>query len=274
MRNPFSAPTVTELFLSPCPAAESRFNEFFPYIRLPNGSFKTTTAERHVDLDNTLCELLDAENSYRILDLAASSGTSTVELSHRLSKAGIRHTMFGTDLTLWAHHIRVPPATVLFGENDFIYQVDIGSLAFPNTPPSKLGSCVFFAGRYLLKLHHSIFRKTKRIQLLSRAALESDVLFETGDIFGLVAPETFGRKFDVIRASNVLNRSYFSADQISFALKNIRDYLNEDGLLVVNRTAESTNMFTVFRLQGTTFSPLLVHNGGTEIGDLVINLPN
>lgn len=269
---PFSAPTVSELFLKSNPAEDARFDEFFSYVRLPNGSFKTTTARRHEDLDSHLCKLLDAANKYRILDVAVSSGTGTVELSHRLSQAGISHTMCGTDLTLYATYVRLVPVTVLFDENDFIYQVDIGSLAFPNTPPSKLSSLAFFAGKCLLKLHRCLFRSTKRTQLLSRVARESDVFFETGNIFGSVVPETVDRKFDVIRASNVLNRSYFSADQITCAVKNLRDYLNEGGLLVVNRTVESTNTFTVFRLEGAKFSPVLMKNGGTEIGDLVINL--
>lgn len=203
MRNPFAAPTVTELFLRSHHPEAARFDEFFPYIRLPNGSFKTTTARRHEDVDIALCDLLDAANNYRILDVAVSSGTGTVELSHQLSLAGIPHTMIGTDLTLWANYLRLLPVTVLFDVNDFVYQVDIGSLAFPNTPPSRLSSLVFFAGKYLLKLHHFFFGITKRIQLLSQLALESDVLFETGDIFGRVVPETLDLKFDVIRASNL-----------------------------------------------------------------------
>lgn len=271
MRNPFSAPTVTKLFLSASPAEDTRFDEFFPYIRLANGTFKTTAAKRHEEVDHAICELLDATNHYRILDVAVSSGTGTVELSQRLSQAGIPHTMLGTDLTLWANYLRLPLVTILFDENHFLYQVDVASLAFPNTPPSKLSALVFFTGKYLLKLHRCFSHGAKRVQLLSRVARESDVLFETGDIFGLVVPKSLDPKFDVIRASNVLNRSYFSSDQITFALRNLCNYLKEGGLLVVNRTHESKNQFTVFQLRGAELSPVLDRNGGTDIRDIVIN---
>jgi len=182
MRTPFQAPTISELFLSPNPPGDERFDEFFPYIRLPNGTFKTTTSNRHSDVDIAICELLDTTSKYQLLDVGVSSGTGTTELSDALAQTGVQHTMYGTDLTLWANYLRIPPVTVLFDENQYLYQVDFGSLAFPNTPPSKLGSIVFFAAKCLLKLHPCFVSNPKQVMLLSRAARESDVVFETGDI--------------------------------------------------------------------------------------------
>jgi len=80
-------------------------------------------------------------------------------------------------------------------------------------------------------------------------------------------------KFDVIRASNILNLDYFTSDQITFALKNLRRHLCHGGLLVINRTVESINLFTVFRLESGTFSVVLEHNSGSEIRDPVRDLP-
>ncbi len=114
-----------------------------------------------------------------------------------------------------------------------------------------------FVGKCLIRLHQCFFQETKQTQLLSRVARESNVVFETGDIFGPVIPETHDPRLDVIRASNVLNLCYFSSDQITHALKNLRAHLNEGGLLVVNRTLESQNQFTVFRFEGADFSSVL-----------------
>jgi chemotaxis methyl-accepting protein methylase len=97
-------------------------------------------------------------------------------------------------------------------------------------------------------------------------------VFETGDIFGSLIPSQYDSQFDVIRASNILNLSYFSPDQIIRALTNIRGHLNDQGLLVVNRTSDSTNHFTIFRREGSQFSVLHQGNEGSEIADLVLGL--
>lgn len=272
MRNPLSAPTIAELFLTVTAANDDRFDEFFPYIRLPNGTFKTTKTMRHVDVDETLCELLREKRRYRILDLAVSSGTGTVELADRLADAGIEHVMFGTDLSMHAECRRVPPMTILSDENGFLYQVDFAGLAFPNTPPSKLSSLMFCLAKGLRMLHRCFVGEPKRIRLLSRKAASSGIVFETGDIFGSLIPSQYESQFDVIRASNILNLSYFSSDQIVRALTNIRKHLRDQGLLVANRTSDATNHFTIFRLQGSQFTVLRQGNNGSEITDLVLGL--
>ncbi len=81
MRNPFVAPTIARMFLRPG-GASIPDEEFFPYIRLPNGTFKTTRAGRMPDVDDRLISLLKPEvRHYDLLDVAASSWTSTVELN-------------------------------------------------------------------------------------------------------------------------------------------------------------------------------------------------
>ena len=274
MRNPFEAPTIKELFFRGKPAADDRYDDFFPYVRLSNGSFKTTSRRRHEDLDDVVCETLNPDQDYLILDVAVSSGTTTVEWSQRLSICAIRHQMVGTDLSLWARCIQLFFWTVLFDDSGFIYQVDFCRLAFPNTPPSKLSAVAFSVGKLLIKLNRYFFRQRTQIQLLSRVAQESNVLFESGDVFNDVVPHEMNQPFDVIRASNVLNFSYFEPSEIARAIVNLRRRLRMDGLLVINRSSGQTNQFSIFRLTSENqFELVSEGNGGSEIREIVLGLP-
>src|SRR5690349_15214439 len=81
-------------------AAQER--DFFQSIRLPNGVFKTTTDRR---LDDVNAHLIDALKSAgaaprEVLDVAVSSGISSVELIEALAAGGFDTALTATDLSL------------------------------------------------------------------------------------------------------------------------------------------------------------------------------
>jgi len=75
---------------------------------------------------------------------------------------------------------------------------------------------------------------------------------------------------DVVLAANILNHSYFSVQQITSALMNFMNALNEGGRLVVveNRTDEQA---AIYRLNQNQLFLEVEINGGVDIHDLVMD---
>ncbi len=269
MRNPFVAPTIARMFLRRGVSSVPD-DEFFPYIRLPNGTFKTTRANRMPDVDERLTALLKQESRhYDLLDVAASSGTCTVELDAALSAHGIEHATFASDLILDARCLSLWPGRILFCEKNHVLQVDFAGLAFPNTPPSKLSGLLFFVARGLIGLARRVGWSAQQVSLLSEAARRSSITFSEGDVFGEVFRADLARRFDVIRAANILTASYFTEAEIKRAIANLKSRLRAEGLLVLVRTNDEVNLTSVYRLHNDSLEPVEHVNGGVEIAPWV-----
>ncbi len=269
MRNPFVAPTIARLFLRPG-GSSGPDDEFFPFIRLPNGTFKTTRANRMREVDERLIALLSRESRHHdLLDVAASSGTCTVELDDALGTHGIEHATFASDLILDARCLSLWPGRILFCEQDHVLQVDVAGLAFPNTPPSKLSGLLFFVARGLIGLARRIGWTARRVPLLSEAARRSSITFSEGDVFGEVFRADPARRFDVIRAANILTSSYFTEAEIKRAVANLKGRLRPEGLLVLVRTEKDVNLTSFFRLRNDALELVEHAHGGVEIAPWV-----
>ncbi|MBC8114838.1 MAG: hypothetical protein H7062_10700 [Candidatus Saccharimonas sp.] len=274
MRNPFVAPTIARTFLRP-DGASVPDDEFFPYLRLPNGTFKTTRANRLPDVDARLIALLKREaRHYDLLDVAASSGTCTVELDAALTSQGIEHVMHASDLILHASCLSLLLGRILFCEKDHILQVDFAGLTFPNTPPSKLSGLLFFVARGLIGLSRRVGWSATPVPLLSLAARRSSVNFSEGDVFGEVYRADPALRFDVIRAANILTASYFTEAEVKRAIANLKGRLRSEGLLVLVRTENEINLTSIYRLHNDSLELVEHINGGVEIAPCIAETSN
>ena len=87
-------------------------------------------------------------------------------------------------------------------------------------------------------------------------------------------PEQFLRRFDAIRAANVLNRDYFGADDLRRAVSNLKARLSgPKACLIVNRTwKDGSNHATLFKLHGDDRFRIEARLGqGSEIEDIVLS---
>lgn len=81
-------------------------------------------------------------------------------------------------------------------------------------------------------------------------------------------------KFNVIRAMNVINKTYFSPKEASAIYKNFLDSLNEQGLLITgsNKNAGSNINGDVFQKQNDgTFISLKKFNAGSPYREIALN---
>ena len=270
MRNPFRAPTIRQA-LSSTDHTQAAESEFYDYLRLPNGTFKTTRPGRLADVDELLISQLSAaDKPLQILDVGVSSGTLSAELESRLAGQGIAANVYASDLYLEAQCMKCWPLHLLTLPDGHLLQVDIGRLSFPNTPPSRLSQLVFRLARSLQPLLRRRGRANKTLQLISGTARSSAVQFSQGDVFGQLWEREPERRFDVIRVANLLNTAYFSREKLAQAAANLWLHLREQGLLVVARSHEQGNLCTLFRKQGDGFVSVAQLGGGVEITPLIL----
>lgn len=94
---------------------------------------------------------------------------------------------------------------------------------------------------------------------------QSDVRVEQYDIF----EPWRGDKADLVVAANILNRVYFTEENLARAIRNLVDALCEDGRLAVIQNSGGEKA-TVFRLLNGRIAPEHSINGGTDIDALVL----
>ena len=302
----YRLPAAQQLFLDVHPhpdetaAIRSQLEkDFFSSVRLSNGVFKTTSALRLDDVNRAVVALFEklgvAPETF--LDVAVSSGVSTIEWFESLQQARLKPSMTATDLTMTAYLVRVGSwCTVLVDKEGFPLQYECCGFALRPWSPKRyyvLGDC------FLTMLYRSLYRHfgqrldlvkrlkslqgnpppiddpviKARIQLVTwRLRGNKDIELLDDDITQPSSPQ-LRRRFDVIRAANILNRDYFPVPQLREAVINLRSRLVGPGtfLIVVCTEDTGSNHGSVFRLDRTGAFEVLARIGrGSEIEDIVL----
>ncbi|HXR29820.1 MAG TPA: hypothetical protein VN752_01600 [Solirubrobacterales bacterium] len=258
---------VCEEGAEPSPETERRF---FAKLRLPNGTWKTTYPKRLDDVNQRLLELLPEGRSLEAMDVAVSSGISTVEWSDQLLANGVRHKLVAGDidpdgrLISWGGWL----AVLFDGSGREPLLLEIGSLTLPVRSERRLARLA----RPLLIPSLRVFARRARPVSLVSAELRrrAEIELVRDDV---TVPGRFAERFDVIRVANLLQPTYFDERTLRTIAVNLRDRLRDGGLLVICRTAEDEiNRATIFRRRGDRFSSEASINGGSEVEDLVLAL--
>jgi hypothetical protein len=253
---------------------------FWDGIRLPNKTWRTTTRGRFDDLNALVTAHWRQEGFVpnRILDVAASSGITTLEWQRSMQADGLEPRMTATDIALDAllvQYLSFYRVLVLDTWKREPLQHDLFGIAiFPflqmsSTLPLRLVA----SGLYNIVRRLSPV-SSKRVKLVSPEAATS-IDFVQDDLFDAASKARLG-KFDVIRAANILNRDYFPAPKLVQALTTLRARLTGAGssLIIARTVADRSNHGTMFRLSADgRFEPSIKVGQGSEISDLVINLP-
>jgi len=294
--SPVEIPTAKLFLFAPVAleddALASRERAFFRSIRLKNGTYKTTYAHRLDDLNDIVNSVLPADRPLAIMDAAASSGIATLEWMKSLEQAGVAFRMTAGDLCVRAFLLSFGPSLhVLVDETGYPLQFDIRNKAVPYPPRRRLSlvNPPLFVGahtvRWLLPpLFARVFKRRifdghpirrygidcrETLLISPRLARQSSLTILDDD---LLSGGSFANAFHVIRAANVLNRTYFGDDMLRAMLANLRARLRRDGLLIVCRTHDDgVNHGTVFRLAGSDRFEVVCRIGdGSEVESLII----
>lgn len=268
---------------------------FFDCLRHRNGVYKTTYAHRLDDVNAWVAKYLPPVQPLRLLDVAISSGTSTLEWVELLEQSKLDYHMTGNDLTI--NGLLVSFGARMHAVLDhtkwpLLFEIKGRWVSYP---PRKRHLVRYFVPIALIKAALFVWSyryaglnegqtqqilgmrsKTRTISLVTpRLMKHPRVTVCEGNI---LAKSSLHGAFDVIRAANILNRKYFDDDSLKKILSNLRQHLSCNGILIVCRTdtdEKAANRATIFNLnERNRFVVMSQLNGGSEIEDLIVDFPN
>ena len=258
---------------------------FFAGLLLRNGVYKTTEEHRMDSLFPLVVRhaRAHAARSLRVLDIACSSGVTTVELHRALAAAGFAVETVGTDLALEADYVvRDDGAALLFDSRGAVLQVELGGWASPwRFRPRDLmwHTSRVARARTLIAREADAFRGARhggapgfaatRVALLAGTTLaEPAVRFVEEDI---LEPAAEG-PFDLVRVANLLKRGNFDPATLRRMVTVVGERVAEDGLLLILRSHGSPPVHhgTLFRRRGTRFEEVERIGDGSEVAALVL----
>jgi hypothetical protein len=253
---------------------------FFASLKMRNGTFKLTRPSRFAAVEAEIASAIECRTKdvRQVLDIGASIGRTTIELADFLSSLGASARVIGTDLFVEAHLVDVGPGIrVLTDARGWPLQYDIAGLAvrawIRRLDYLTLSAAPRLLARAMLRRRLSRMigeGRTVPVRMESRDLAGRSIELVENDIFA-PTPSFFDR-FDLIRAANILNRGYFSTEQLDAAVANIRSYCRGPGaLLLVVRSNGTKHDGSLFELGADRKFALKARVGrGSEIEALIL----
>ena len=264
-------PTTKEFLAS---SDETVEKEFFERVFLHNRSVKTTYARRLDDLNQVAFRHIAdiKETPVKIMDVAMSSGISTVEWRDQLAANKIDFDLTGTDLTIDAELHSYAKFGLLFDRRGNLLHFDCFGKGWP---PHQGEMRLFYLHQLLttsvIRCASALGGKIEKtpVKLLSRGLANNGHFRAIEDDLAAANPPAFKRAFHVIRAANILNLAYFAESTLRTMLTTLKERLKDGGLLLVCRTDGTTNHGTVFKLSSSRLVAVERLGSGSEIEPLV-----
>ncbi len=281
------------MFVAPpagLPAGERRRLEesFFRRLRLPEGVTKRTHGGRLAALDPVLAAALPRDQRLALMDVAVSSGVTTLDWLASLEAAGFDFHLLAGDLTLAARLVSFhlggrPWLDALFDGQGRPLQFDLLGRAMPSAVAGPRGALPGLLRAWMRLWRRAIAAapgngRGRRFGISSRAV--SLVVPELArhprvevveDDLRAAPPAAWVSRFDAVRAANILNRDYFSDSELRALAALLRRRLKVGGLLAVGRNDPTEALHaTVFRrLEGDLWQVVGRLGGGSDLDDLV-----
>lgn len=274
-------PSARSFFFPPAdlsPAAELAVETaFFRHLRMANGTYKTTYADRMPDVDSAAIDALGSARRVRLLDVGVSSGVTTLELAEALGARGFPPEVVAVDLSIRGYLRRVAGADFLTDPDGHVLQIAT-PLLVKGRPHDPEGSVTRRALQGAFDLAERLVggpagaRRGTAVQLISpRLLRREDVSVVEHDLTGTASLAWTG-SFDLVRAANVINRDYFDETTLIRMLANTVTYVKSGGVFVLCRTHDDTrsNHATIFRrMDAGTLSVVHRIGQGSEVEALV-----
>jgi hypothetical protein len=274
---------ATQFFARPAEALPQQVEDaFFSSIKNPNNTFKCTWGGRFDQLDGRLVQAVKTRrlDLQELLDVGVSSGTTTLDLCDALAREGYRPRITGTD---YAIHAWIVPlgkgCAALLSADGQLLQADL--FGWSLQPWRR--RLDYLTGMWLARpiLSRIIGRRAARrlregasvrkVELVSPRIRNHGLITMVED--DVLAPRTgFARRFDLVRAANVLNENYFAEADLRKAVDNLRTYLRGPGslLFIVRTLASGEHHGTLFALNDSGALDVVERIGaGSEIEKLL-----
>src|SRR5579862_1288722 len=261
---------------------------FLSSIRVQKGIARKSYAHRLDDVNQLVNKLLPSTRPLRMMDIGISSGVSTLEWIESVERKKVDYYMYAVDVAVRGVLVGLREGIdVLTDTGGRPLLIDLNGKWIP-FPPGKrhlmrhlfsiflIRSFLYFIADDIRgcaregnsKLVKKWFTATPVPLVYSDLGNNPRVALLEGNLLERV---TLPNNLHIVRAANILNRSYFSEDELLSILNNLRSTLCSGGILIVCRTDDSGRTDgTVFRLSKDGLFEIIERiNGGSEIESLV-----
>ena len=246
-----------------------------------HGVWKWTGHHRLKDMDRLL-SIYVAEQKWEklhMLDVGASDGTTTFDTLAYLSrenKIPVAITIAEKDIRLLC--VKKNRATIYFNSSRQPILIRFGRMALCLEQMEGIEGIVFnrlaslLKRRYIRMLQYEDFSASRTISLINPSVSRCPAIEVCEkDLFN---PEmTWFCRYDVVRASNVFNLSYYSEQKIRIAIGILYQYLKEGGVLLVSRNligrGDEKEIGGLWTKKGTGFARISCLDGLPEIAGMI-----
>jgi len=247
---------------------DALLNKFYSDIYVASKTSKQTASKRFEDLDIVALKYMQKQQNV-IHDIAVSNGITSNDWFDILVMQNVQFCMYISDKYArifvkkgFAERAYDIDKNFIFGYFGSVLAVDkniffpVSKIAYEFLKRMK-NDCVY---DYSLLLFHPQVIKKITDKLITN--IDYDI-FHT----------KIATKFTFVRCMNILNKNYFTENQIINAIINIYESLQVEGTLLVGRTISNKyNTATFFRKLNNRFIILEDINNGSEVKDLILNL--
>jgi hypothetical protein len=286
--------TLLDVGSDPSDERISMFEDLCFRLRTSNGTFRTSFPQRFVDLDAAasrwMSELFAPEIAIQIQDRAASHCLTSHDWAQRVFAVHSRAEFEASDLVLCLYEL-----SLASGET-YIVEPSGEPLQFIR-PPFVLSVSHREPRRYPLNLWLGVRARQRfarlalpqgwmqseagpgyRVRRISCVHPRAAALAVRDPRFRVRTRSVFEvtpQACDVLRTMNILNRAYFSEDELESAVNAAFDSIRTGGLWIVGRTWEEdfSNHATFFRRRDNAWQILGRIGNGSELEQLALAAP-
>ncbi len=235
--------------------------------------YKYTQAGRHTATQAFIKKWMQENNNNPVIvDIGASDGVTSFELIQLLGRNFKSY--YVTDYNISCTWLTQNGKTYFFDKEDDCFMV--ASKKFVYYPEDKWLFDMLFK-----KTIDAIKGKPKQSLLLITKAVQNEMKADPRirtQYYNIFEPWQ-GEKADVIVAANLLNRVYFSDEQIQTALQNCYNALHDKAIIAVIRNQKTgetseTEKANVYQKDESSksFKSIFEVNSGVEINDFILSV--
>ena len=259
-------------------------------FHLSNGVSKHTHIRRFDEFDRLSFHAIDAHfpagQTIRVHDIAVSDGRSCSGLYNHLNRRfGERLNFLASDPARYLFVLKRERSArrLIIDDQQHLLQIVTPPFVFLVVRPENWRfyplnhllrhvATAFYARPLLKDLNsHAPGIELTKLDLLCQECRsyireQHNFHFESYDIF-----TGSNQLFDIIRAMNVLNHSYFSKEQLQIALKNILQSLREGGLFITGSNAGAGSVVNgaIYKKTQTGMARIEVSGEGSRVDELI-----
>jgi len=267
---------------------EPNAEELAEYILLEatdeRGAYKRTYAKRFESFDGTILDHINqhfnSKNLISVHDLAVSDGRTAVGFFEKISKIFPKISYTASDYSPNVFVIEKKPYTITISPSGKVLEILWPPFVCKPLKRDRYYSInyiisvflQFFIAPSILKMHKKGLLKARELSLFAPSVLKLSKIDERFNLMQHNVLNPLSDNYNIIRAMNIFNTSYFSVDEFKIALKNVYHGLKENGFLITgsNQDAGSLVHGGLYQKTSKGFKKLWQSGDGSPIDSMIL----